>query len=156
MRVWGRKVPQPPKNAAREPHQAKNHDKIEQEENKVFFFPHTYACLIYTHRFEYLSRFALFRSLTHGLAPYLWIMYVKPDVCRQLLSESPRNRHPCSWLCDSPPLWLNRGLHSSDYAHAKHTKIKGKPISELPSFMYPFPLRGGAEGSISPRPFCLH
>ena len=54
--------------------------------------PNSYRALVWT------------ATLPTVFMPYMKFLFVRPDVCRQLLSDStsrPHDGHPCYWLYDS-------------------------------------------------------
>ena len=77
---------------------------------KTPFFP-SYTCLIYHERSEELSGFVLLCKLTHVLGSYIKFLFVRPDVCRRLPSESNSRWTPLSWAGHFPLSGRVEDLH---------------------------------------------
>src|SRR5574344_50737 len=100
------------------------------------FFP-PYVCLIYCGRSEQLLSFVLLSRLTHDLEPYIKFLYVRPDVCLRLPSDSLSRRTPLSSAEHFPLLGRDRDLHPLEWHHARRTQ-KGETVrNRLPlSFIF--------------------
>ena len=59
--------------------------------------------------------------------PYMKFLYVRPDVCRLLLSDSTSQWTPLLLAIQFPLLGLVRDLHPLEQAHAEHTKNPAAP-----------------------------
>ena len=82
----------------------------ETSSDKGLFFP-SYTHFIYTNHSEQLQDFDLFGNLIHGHMPYMKFLYVRPDVCRLLLSDSTSQWTPLLLAIQFPLLGLVRDLH---------------------------------------------
>ena len=54
---------------------------------------------------------AVIRNLTHGHMPCMKFLFVRPDVCRRLPSDSTSRWTPLPWAMRFPLLGLARDLH---------------------------------------------
>ena len=63
--------------------------------------------------------------------PYMKFLYVRSDVCRQLLSDSTSQWTPLLLAIQFPLLGLVRDLHPLDNARAEHTKMKLLDSNEI-------------------------
>ena len=57
--------------------------------------------------------------------PYMKFLFVGPDVCRRLPSDSTSRWTPLPWAIAFPLLGWLRDLHPLDNAHAERTQKKG-------------------------------
>ena len=63
--------------------------------------------------------------------PYMKFLYVRSDVCRQLLSDSTSQWTPLLLAIQFPLLGLARDFHPLDNAHAEHTKEISRKVLKL-------------------------
>ena len=89
---------------------ATNRHVRETSSDKGLFFP-SYTHFIYTNHSEQLQDFDLCGNLIHGQMPYMKFLYVRSDVCRQLLSDSTSQWTPLLLAIQFPLLGLVRDLH---------------------------------------------
>jgi hypothetical protein len=64
--------------------------------------------------------------------PYMKFLYVRSDVCRQLLSDSTSQWTPLLLAIQFPLLGLVRDLHPLDNAHAERTTKKDEWLINKP------------------------
>ena len=72
-------------------------------------------------------------NLTHGYMPYMKFLFVRPDVCRQLLSDSNSRWTPLLLAVCFPLLGLIGDLHPLANTHAEHTKKAGTISIMIPT-----------------------
>ena len=63
----------------------------------------------------------MYSNLTHGHMPCMKFLFVRPDVCRRLPSDSTSRWTPLPWAMRFPLLGLARDLHPLANAHAERT-----------------------------------
>ena len=85
------------------------------------FFP-PYVCLIYSEHSEQLLDFNLLCNLIHALKPCIKFLYVRPDVCLRLPSDSVSRRTPLSSAGHFPLLGHVWDLHPLECEHDGRTK----------------------------------
>ena len=61
-------------------------------------------------------------------------LFVGPDVCRRLPSDSTSRGTPLPWAIAFPLLGWLRDLHPLDNAHAERTKVRRPPLQAIASY----------------------
>ena len=86
----------------------------------------------FTHMYsEWLSGFNFACSLTHIHRPYMRFLSVRPDLCRQLPSDSTSRWTPLPLAICFPSLGRIRDFHPLEHAHAGRTRKQTRPIKSV-------------------------
>ena len=109
------------------------------------FFP-SYTCLIYHGRSEQLWGLILIGRLAHDLWPRIKFLFVRPDFCLGLPSDSPSRGTPLPLAMRFPLFGCARDFHPLECAHAGQTDSAKSKQASLCSRCFPIFTAGHAVG----------